>query len=333
MTRENSGYERVRLLVFVAVAFLVAGASRDSLAQSYPSRPIRVIVPFPAGGTPDSNVRALTGPMERSLGKHIVVDNRGGANGIVGMETVAHAAPDGYTFLYTTVAFIINPAVHKRLPFDVIRDFAPVTNVALGLGYLIVVNAAVPAKSVKELIALARNRDKQLGYGTSGVGNPQHIAGELFNTRAGTHLMHVPYKGAAQAMIALLSNEVQAMFMPPTSALPHIKAGKLRVLAYTAAMRWPAMPEVPTVAEAGVPGYQFDGAWHGIFAPAKTPSAILTRFQSEVRKAIETPQARDFLIAGGFEPIGNPPDEFKKFVAAELKRWAELAKIAGLKPE
>ncbi len=322
----------MRSLLLVGIAWLAAALSMDGFAQTYPSRPIRLIVPFPPGGTPDSNARTLTGPMERSLGQNIVVDNRAGANGIIGMETVAQAAPDGYTFLYTTVAFIINPAVYKRLPFDVIRDFAPVTNVAIGLGYVIVVNASVPAKSVKELIALARNPGKPLGYGTSGVGNPQHIAGELFNVRAGTTLMHVPYKGAAQAMIALLGGEVQAMFMPPTSALPHIKSGKLRILAYTAAKRWPAMPELPTVAEAGVPGYQFDGAWHGIFAPAKTPGAILARFQSEVRRAIKTPQAREFLVAGGFEPIGDSPDEFRKFVAAELRKWAELAKIAQLKP-
>ncbi|MCC6532072.1 MAG: tripartite tricarboxylate transporter substrate binding protein [Burkholderiales bacterium] len=317
----------------IIVASLAAVAASDGTAQTYPSRPIRLLVPFPPGGTPDSNARAVTAAMERGLGQNIVVDNRAGANGIVGMETVAHAPPNGYTFLYTTVAFIINPAVHKHLPFDVVRDFAPVTNVALGLGYVIVVNAAVPAKSVRELIALARGRDKPLGYGTSGVGNPQQIAGELFNTRAGTALMHVPYKGAAQAMIALLGGEVQAMFMPPTSALPHIKSGKLRVLAYTAAKRWSAMPDVPTVVEAGVPGYQFDGAWHGIFAPAKAPPAMLARFQSEVRKAIETPQVRDFLVAGGFEPIGNTPEEFRQFVATELKKWAELAKIAGLKPE
>ena len=322
----------MRSLPLIVIASLAAALSMDGHAQTYPNRPIRLIVPFPPGGTPDSNARALTGPMERSLGQNIAVDNRSGANGIIGMETVAHAAPDGYTFLYTTVAFIINPAVYKRLPFDVIRDFAPVTNVAIGLGYVIVVNASVAAKTVKELIALSRNPEKPLGYGTSGVGNPQHIAGELFNVRAGTTLMHVPYKGAAQAMIALLGGEVQAMFMPPTSALPHIKSGKLRVLAYTAAKRWPAMPDLPTVAEAGVPGYQFDGAWHGIFAPAKTPGAITTRFQSEVRKAIETPQAREFLVAGGFEPIGDSPDEFRKFVAAELKKWAELARIARLKP-
>lgn len=322
----------MRSLLPIVIASLAAALSTDGLAQGYPNRPIRLIVPFPPGGTPDSNARTLTGPMERSLGQNIVVDNRAGANGIIGMETVAHAAPDGYTFLYTTVAFIINPAVYKRLPFDVIRDFTPVTNVAIGLGYVIVVNAAVAAKSVKELIALGRNPEKPLGYGTSGVGNPQHIAGELFNVRAGTTLMHVPYKGAAQAMIALLGGEVQAMFMPPTSALPHIKSGKLRVLAYTASKRWPAMPDLPTVAEAGVPGYQFDGAWHGIFAPAKTPGAVVARFQSEVRKAIETPQAREFLVAGGFEPMGDSPDEFRKFVAAELKKWAELAQIARLKP-
>ena len=228
----------MRSLLLIVIASLAAALSMDGLAQAYPNRPIRLIVPFPPGGTPDSNARTLTGPIERSL-----------------------------------------------------------------------------------------------GYGTSGVGNPQHIAGELFNVRAGTVLMHVPYKGAAQAMIALLGREVQAMFMPPTSALPHIKSGKRRVLAYTAAKRWPAMPDLPTGAEAGVPGYLVDGAWHGIFAPANTPGAIVARFQSEVRKAIETPQAREFLIAGGFESIGDRPDEFRKFVAAELKKWAELAQIARLKPE
>jgi len=320
-------------VLIAALAVIAHGGVLAQSSQPWPQRPIRLIVPFPPGGTPDSNARTLTGPIERSTGQNIVVDNRAGANGIIGIETAARAPADGYTFLFTTVAFVTNPAAYAKLPYDALRDFAPVTNVAIGLGYVLVVNAQVPAKSVKELIALARASDKPIGYGTSGVGNPAHIAGELFNVRAGTQLLHVPYKGAAPAMTALLGGEVQAMFMPPTSALQHIKAGRLRVLAYTSANRWSAMPEVPTLAEAGVAGYRFDGAWHGIFAPAKTPPELVARFQTEVRKAIEIPQVRDFFVTGGFEPIADTPESFRRFVAEELKRWAELAKIAGLKPQ
>lgn len=304
-----------------------------SAAGDYPNRPIRLVVPFPAGGTPDSNARTLFGQMERQLGQNIVVDNRSGANGMIGMETVAHAAPDGYTFLYTTVAFVINPSVYKKLPYDVKRDYVPVTNVANGLGYIIVVNSGVPAQSLKEFIALGKSRDKPLSYGTPGIGNSQHVAGELFNLKAGTVLQHVPYKGVAPAMNALLGGEVQAMFMPPTVAVQHIKSGRLRPLAYTAAKRWNQMPDVPTAMEAGVAGYEFAGAWHGIFAPAKTPAPIVARFQQEAAKAMAVPKVKEFFVAGGYEPVTDTPEHFAKFVDAELKAWAELARIAKLKAE
>jgi tripartite-type tricarboxylate transporter receptor subunit TctC len=319
------------LLILVTMGSVIAPPAH---ADAYPQRPIRVVVPFPAGGTPDTNARAVTEPMARALGQNIVIDNRAGANGIIGAETVKNAPPDGYTFLFTSVSFVVNPAVHRKPPYDVLRDFTPVTNVATGLGYVIVANAGLAARNVKELIALSRSSARPLAYGTSGVGNPQHLAGELFNDKAGTQLLHVPFKGAAQAMTGLLGgDEVQLMFMPPTSALPHVKSGKLRVLAYTAAKRWASMPDVPTVIEAGVPGYVFDGAWHGIFAPARTPDRVLSRFQGEVRKAIAVAKVREFLVAGGFEPIGNTPAEFRQFLVSDLKRWAEFVRIAKITPE
>ncbi|MGH8617317.1 MAG: tripartite tricarboxylate transporter substrate binding protein [Burkholderiales bacterium] len=324
----------MRLAILLLSVFPIAGASAPATAAGYPERPIRIVVPFPPGGTPDVNARAVAEPMERTLGQNLVIDNRAGANGIIGAELVKRAAPDGYTFLFTSVSFVVNPSVQKTPAYDVLRDFAPVTNVAIGLGYVIVANSAVPARTVKELIALAKSAAKPLAYGSSGVGNPQHLAGELFNLRAGTSMLHVPYKGAAQSMTALLGgDEVQLMFMPPTSALPHVKSGRLRVLAYTAANRWSAMPDVPTVGEAGVSGFVFDGAWHGIFAPARTPEAILVRFQSAVRQSIQTPKVREFLVAGGFDPVGNTPAEFRAFIATEIVKWGNLVRLAKVTPE
>ncbi len=324
----------MRLAILLLSVFPIAGASAPATAAGYPERPIRIVVPFPPGGTPDVNARAVAEPMERTLGQNLVIDTRAGANGIIGAELVKRAAPDGYTFLFTSVSFVVNPSVQKTPAYDVLRDFAPVTNVAIGLGYVIVANSAVPARTVKELIALAKSAAKPLAYGSSGVGNPQHLAGELFNLRAGTSMLHVPYKGAAQSMTALLGgDEVQLMFMPPTSALPHVKSGRLRVLAYTAANRWSAMPDVPTVGEAGVSGFVFDGAWHGIFAPARTPEAILVRFQSAVRQSIQTPKVREFLVAGGFDPVGNTPAEFRAFIATEIVKWGNLVRLAKVTPE
>jgi tripartite-type tricarboxylate transporter receptor subunit TctC len=310
-----------------AVMSLEAAAAA---AQAYPTRPVRVIVPFPPGGNVDVFARVLYRHVERELGQSIVIDNRGGANSILGSDIVAHANPDGYTLLNTSFGFAVNPAIVKKLPFDVIRDFTPVTNVALGTGYLMVINPAVPAKNVKELIALAKK--KPLRYSTAGIGNGQHLAGALFAERAGLDMLHVPYKGGGPAVNAVLGGEVEVHYPAGAVGVPHVKAGKLRAIGFTGAKRLSALPDVPTVAEAGLTGYVADAGWHAVFAPAKTPPAIVTRVQLAIRKALDVPQVRDHFLNGGYEPQGKPPAEWAKLFREDLKRYAEICRIAKIEP-
>jgi len=315
--------------VMTLVASVVAG---PSWSQAYPARPIRMVVPQPAGGSMDSNARALCEHLARELGQNFVVDNRGGANGIIAGELVAKAAPDGYTVLYTSNSFINNQLVQAKPPFDILRDFAPITNVANLPGYLILVNAQVPAHSMKELIDLSKNTRDVMRFGSGGIGNSQHLLGELINTRAGTQLMHVPYKGFAPMITALLGNEVQVAFGAPTTVIQHIKSGRLRVLAITSAKRWPGMPEVPTTGET-LPGFVYEAAWHGMFAPAATPKTIIARLQAEVAKAIRIPRMREHLENGGYVPLANTPDEFRRFLEAELKNVREYMRIANIEAQ
>ena len=302
-------------------------------APGYPSRPLRMVVTFTAGGTPDAIARIVAGQVERQLGQSMVVDNRAGANGIIGTDIVAKSAPDGYTLLHVTGSLVINPRIYRTLPYDVFRDLEPVTNIVLGDGYLLLVHPALPAQSVKELVALAKNKDKPLSYGTPGIGNTLHLATELFNVRAGTQLLHVPYKGVAPALNSLLAGETQVIFIPPTIAVQHVKTGKARALGFTGSKRWPLMPEVPTILEAGVPDFEVTGSWHGWLAPAKTPPAVIARIQVEAKKALQVPRVREFLLAGGYEPDGSTPEEFRKFLKTESARYAEAVRAAGIKPE
>src|SRR5688572_25831817 len=257
--------------VIVAAVWLATCSFGAAAAttQQYPSRPIRMVIPFPAGGNVDVFGRVLYRHVEQDLGQQIVIDNRGGANSILGSDLVAKANPDGYTFLTTSFGFAVNPAITKKLPFDVEKDFIPVTNIALGTGYLMVINPSVPAKNVKELIAYGKQ--KPLRYSTAGVGNGQHLAGALFAERAGIEMLHVPYKGGGPAVTAVLGGEVEVHYPAASVGLPHVKAGKLRAIGFTGAKRLSSLPEVPTIAEAGLPGYVADAGWHAVFAPAKTP--------------------------------------------------------------
>lgn len=312
-----------------ALALIMAG---NALAQkNYPTRPIRVVVPFPAGGNVDVFSRVLFRYVEQDLGQPIVIDNRGGANSIVGSDIVAKATPDGYTLLNTSFGFAVNPAIMKKMPFDVIKDFVPVTNVALGTGYLLVANNSFPAKTVKELIALAKTQSVR--YSTAGVGNGQHLAGALFAEKAGIEMLHVPYKGGGPAVNAVLGGEVELHFPAGSVGVPHVKAGRLRALGFTGEKRLSSLPEVPTIAEAGLTGYVADAGWHGMFAPAKTPAAIVNRVQQAVHKALQIPQVRDHFLNGGYEPQGLPPAEWAKLFREDLKRYAEITRIANIQPQ
>jgi tripartite-type tricarboxylate transporter receptor subunit TctC len=320
--------QRRTSVIIGALAVILSG---HALAQQpYPSRPIRLIVPFPAGGNVDVFSRVLFRQVETELGTNIVIDNRGGANAIVGSDLVKNANPDGYTVMNTSFGFAVNPAILRKMPFDVIRDFTPITNVATGLGYLVVVNPKVPVTSVSELIALAKK--EQVRYSTAGVGNGQHLAGALLASMARVNMLHVPYKGGGPAAAAAISGEVQVHFPAGSVGVPHHKAGRLRAIAFTGAKRLSSLPDIPTVGET-VNGYVSDAGWHGMFGPAKLPPAIALKLQQAVHKSLQEPKIRAHFVDNGYEPNGDPPDVWARQFREDVKKFAAIAKAAGIEPQ
>lgn len=325
----------MRRRIAAATSLLVPallGAPLIAGAQQYPERPIRVVVPFPAGGNVDVFGRVLYREVEKLLGQTIVIDNRGGANGIIGANIVRNATPDGYTMLNTSFGLAVNKFIVKNMPFDLEKDLLPVTQVAIGTGYLMVSNPRFPAKTVKELIALAKKEPGKIRYSTAGIGNGQHLAGALFCLKAGVDMLHVPYKGGGPAAAAVVAGEVQIHYPAGSVGVPHVKAGRLHALAFTGKKRLAALPDVPTIAEAALPGFEADAGWHAVFAPVGTPMARVTRFQQAVQKALAVPHVRDHFVNNGYDPSGVSPAAWAKGYRESLRKLGEIAKAAGLEP-
>ena len=321
------GYPKVLFLFSILVASVVGMGAH---AQSWPSRPIRFIVPFPPGGGTDVNARIMAPRLTAALGQQVVVENRPGAGGMLGAELVAKSAPDGYNMVIATIGPIaINPSLYSKMTYDPAKELAPVSitgEVPNGL----VVHPTLPAKSLKELIALAKQRPRELNYGSSGPGAGDHLAGEMLNVMAGIRMTHVPYKGGPPAMVDLMSGNIQLIFATLATSMPYIRAGRVRTLAVASAQRFALLPDVPTVAEAGVPGFAINN-WAGVFVAGGTPRPIIERLNSEIVKALAPPDVRQKLLEMGLVAGTNTPEQFTSYIQAETVRWARVVKDAGIK--
>ncbi|HEX9301403.1 MAG TPA: tripartite tricarboxylate transporter substrate binding protein [Casimicrobiaceae bacterium] len=312
------------------LAVLAFAASGFAAAQDYPTKPIRFIVPYPPGGGTDVVARILQEPLAADLGQPIIIDNRGGAAGNIGTDLAAKAVPDGYTILFTLSSHTINPKLYDKLPFDVERDFVPVSLATL-VPQILVAHPSVPANNVGELIALAKAHPGKLNYASVGTGSPAHIAGELLKLRTGIDIVHVPYKGGGPAVIDTIGGQVQLAFVSMPAAWQHVKAGKLKALAVTSATRSLTAPDVPTIAET-VPGYLVD-SWYGALAPAKTPPAAVAKLNAAFAKVLENPQVKERLLAQGAEAAPSSPAEFDRRIKDELAKWELVIKAANLRPD
>ena len=314
-------------LLAIALVFS-AGAT---LAQNYPNKAVRVIVPFPAGGSTDIVGRTVAQKLSELWGQPVVVDNRAGGGTVIGTDIVAKAPADGYTLLVTPAPFTINPSLLAKLPYDALADFAPITLINT-TPLVLVVNPGVPARSVKELMALAKARPGQLNFGSSGTGGSNHLAGELFNAMAGVKMVHIPYKGNAPALIDLAGGHVDLIFNGLTSALPLIKSGKLRALAVTSLQRSAALPDAPTLDEVALKGF-IAVAWNGLGAPANTPRDVIAKINADVIRIVNSPELKERLRAEGSDPVGSAPGQYAAFLRDEIAKWAKVIKFAGVKAE
>lgn len=318
-------------LKYVGVLALGMCGTAAHAADSYPTRPIRMIVAYPPGGGTDIVGRLMAQKLTETLGQNVVIDNRGGATGNIGTELASRANPDGYTLLMGNVApNAINVSLFRKLPYDPVKDFAPVSLVAITPNIL-VVNPTVPVRSVQDLIALAKAKPGTLNFPSAGVGSSSHLAGELLKILAKIDMVHVPYKGGGPALIDTISGQMQIMFATMPAAMPHVKSGKVRPVAVTTAKRSQTLPELPTIAES-VKGYEAS-TWYGMLAPAATPAPVVARLHKDVVRILATPEMRERLASQGFEPVGGTPAEFAAYIKSEITKWGRVIRDAGIKPE
>jgi tripartite-type tricarboxylate transporter receptor subunit TctC len=328
VTKRPGSGRAVGMLLLVVACCAAAGAQ----AQAYPSKPVRLILPFPPGGGTDVVGRLLAQKLGQALGQQVIVDNRAGAGGRIGTDLVAKSPPDGYTLLLATSSVMgTGPALYQKLPFDMPKDFAPVSLVAY-TAYVLVAHPSVPATSVKGLLALAKSRPGQLTFASSGAGGASHLSGELFSAMAGVKMVHVAYKGSSPGMFSVVSGETDLMFNNALPALPQVKNGRLRALAVTTPLRSALLPEVPTVAESGLQGFEVQQNY-GVLAPAGTPREIVGRLNREIGKVMQTDDAKSRLLADGSEAKVSTPQEFEKVIIGEIEKWSKVIKQAGIKEE
>ena len=326
--RRLSGLLRLlRAATLLLLALLLAPAS--ALSQDYPSRTVRIVVPFPAGGPADALGRVLAGELSKTWGQPVIIENRGGAGGNIGAELVARSAPDGYTLLLNASSHVINASLYDHLPYDPIRDFTPVSELASYM-LVLVVHPSLPAHSVNEFVAFARSKPDGLSVANAGLGTPTHLAAVLFAQAADVTLIHVPYRGAAPASTDLIAGQMPAMFNNPVNAVPQVRSGNLRALAVTGAQRLSLLPATPTIAESGYPGFE-TRTWYGLFGPAGMPAEIARKLHADSERALRTPEIADNLVAQGWDITVSPPDRFAAVLQAELDRWAAVIRRAGIK--
>jgi tripartite-type tricarboxylate transporter receptor subunit TctC len=308
-----------------------APVSAMAAEPGYPSRPIRIIVPQSPGASTDLTARLIAQGLNEAFKQPVIVDNRPGAGSVTGTDIVAKSAPDGHTLLVVASSITINPSLRKDLPYDTLRDLTGVTQLS-AFPNLLVVYPSLPVKTVQELIALAKAKPGYLNWGSAGTGTGVHLSGELFKFMTGVDWVHVPFKGGGPGMIALIGGQVQLSFATIVAALPHVRSGKMRAIAVTTAKRSPAAPDVPTIAESGVPGFDH-GPWNGLLAPAKTPRAVIARLNAQAARIVHSPEVKKVLIHEGAEPVGNTPDEFTAVLKSETAKWAKVVKAAGIKAD
>jgi tripartite-type tricarboxylate transporter receptor subunit TctC len=323
--------EKMIRTVLLAALICMAPVPPGHAQQAYPAKPIRFISPFAPGGGNDIISRAIAQKLSENVRQQVIVDNRPGANGIIGTEVAARSAPDGYTIVLIPSGHAVNASLHRKLPYDSIRDFTPITLVGSS-PLILAVHPSLPVKNVKDLAALAKARPEQLTYGSAGIGSSGHLGGALFSVITGTKMVHVPYKGMSLAITDVIAGQISLVFGTSASVMQHARSGRLRALATTGAKRSPALPDLPTVAEAGVPGYEA-GLWYGYVGPARIPADIVRRLNSEIVAVLKSPEVRDRLASQGVDPSPSTPEELGRLMVTDLERWAKVVQRAGIRLE